>query len=34
MISKSDYRIASGTNGHGVLLRNQHLNDAEHQLPD
>ena len=34
MIIKSDYRIASVTNGYGVLLRNKHLNDAEHQLPD
>ncbi len=33
MIIKSDYRIASVTDGYGLLLRNKHLNDAEHQLP-
>jgi pimeloyl-ACP methyl ester carboxylesterase len=33
MIIKSDYRIASVTDGYGVLLRNKHLNDAEHRLP-
>ncbi len=33
MIIKSDYRIASVTNGYGLLLRNKHLNDAEHRLP-
>lgn len=34
MIIKSDYRIPSVTDGYGVLLRNKHLNDAEHVLPD
>lgn len=33
MIIKSDYRIASVTDGYGLLLRNKHLNDAEHRLP-
>ena len=33
MIIKSDYRIASVTDGYGLLLRNKHLNDAEHRMP-
>ena len=33
MIIKSDYRIASATDGYGLVLRNKHLNDAEHRLP-
>jgi pimeloyl-ACP methyl ester carboxylesterase len=33
MIIKSDYRIASVTDGYGLVLRNKHLNDAEHRLP-
>ncbi len=32
MIIKSDYRIPSVTDGYGVLLRNKHLNDSEHEL--
>lgn len=32
MIIKSDYRIASATDGYGILLRNKQLNDAEHRL--
>lgn len=34
MIIKSDYRIASVLDGHGLLLRNKHLNDEDHRLPD
>ena len=33
MIIKCDYRIASATDGYGLLLRNKQLNDAEHRLP-
>lgn len=33
MIIKSDYRIASLTDGYGLLLRNKHVNDAEHRSP-
>lgn len=32
MIIKSDYRLPSVTDGYGVLLRNKHLNDSEHEL--
>ena len=34
MIIKSDYRIASVLDGYGLLLRNKHLNDEDHRLPD
>lgn len=34
MIIKSDYRIASTIDGVGMLLRNKHLTDAEHRLPN
>ena len=33
MIIKCDYRIASVTDGYGLLLRNKQLNDVEHRLP-
>lgn len=33
MMIKRDYRIASMTDGYGLLLRNKHLNDAQHRLP-
>lgn len=33
MIIESDYKIASITDGLGMLIRNKHLNDAEHRLP-
>ncbi|MDA0978058.1 MAG: alpha/beta fold hydrolase [Proteobacteria bacterium] len=34
MIIKSDYRIPSVTDGHAVLLRNKHLNDEDHRIPE
>ena len=33
MIIKSDYRIPSVTDAYGVLLRNKHLNDSDHDMP-
>ena len=34
MIIKSDYRIPSVREGYGIQLRNKHLNDEDHRLPD
>jgi len=34
MIIKSDYHIPSALDGHGLLLRNKHLNDEDHRFPD
>ena len=33
MIIKCDYRVPSITHGYNLLLRNKHLNAADHRLP-